>query len=409
MRIAIVTPEFVSEKSFDGGLANYTYKLAKWLKSKGNEVIVFLLSDTSGSFVFEGIDIEKIEFTDYAWRIKYYTKKLKLGFLFPEWLQYHLFFRQGSCLVFRALKNYNKKSKIDIIQYPHLNGYAYYSLKKIPFLVRLSSSTQQCNDMGGSGRSKTYMEIINHFEIASMKKASAVFGPSRAIASLTELQIDKKISILETPYIKPIGELNYNIYNEFLSGKKYVLFFGSIGLIKGVGTIAEIIHRLLSDNPDLYYVFVGKQLNNKINNIDAWDYLLHKAAEFKNRVIYIPSQKHQTLFPIIKHAQLITLPSRTDNFPNTCIESMANKKIVIGTKGNGFDQLITDGENGLIIDVDDHSALLNKIKFVLSLDSAVKDRMEQKALERIINLKPDIVLNQLMDLYKKTINEYNGS
>jgi glycosyltransferase involved in cell wall biosynthesis len=408
MRIAIVTPEFVSEKSFDGGLANYTYKLAKWLKKNGNEVIVFLLCDTSGSFIFEGIDIEKIKFTDYAWRIKHYSKRAKLDFLFPEWVQYHLFFRQASYSVFRALKSYNKRSRIDIVQYPHLNGYAYYSLKQTPFLVRLSSSTQHCNDMGGAGRSKTYMELVNYFEIASMKKANAVFGPSRDIASLTESLIGKKISIIETPFIKPEGELNDTFYNEVLRGKKYVLFFGSIGLIKGVATIAQIIHRLLSANPDLYYVFVGKQLHDKIANMDVWDYLLFKAAEHKNRVIQISSQKHQTLFPIIKHAQLVTLPSRTDNFPNTCIEAMANKKIVIGTKGNGFDQLIIDGENGIIIEVDDHSALLSKINFLLNLDPTKKEKMEQKAVERINGLDPDIVLNQLMDLYRKTIIEFKN-
>ena len=114
-------------------------------------------------------------------------------------------------------------------------------------------------------------------------------------------------------------------------------------------------------------------MHNKINSVDAWDYLLQKAGEFRDRVMYIPSQKHQTLFPIIKHSQLITLPSRTDNFPNTCIRSVANSKIVIGTKGNGFDQLITYGENGLIIDVDDHSSLLKKINAVLNLDAVVKN------------------------------------
>jgi glycosyltransferase involved in cell wall biosynthesis len=262
--------------------------------------------------------------------------------------------------------------------------------------------------MGGAGRSKTYMELVNYFEIASMKKANAVFGPSRDIASLTESLIGKKISIIETPFIKPEGELNDTFYNEVLRGKKYVLFFGSIGLIKGVATIAQIIHRLLSANPDLYYVFVGKQLHDKIANMDVWDYLLFKAAEHKNRVIQISSQKHQTLFPIIKHAQLVTLPSRTDNFPNTCIEAMANKKIVIGTKGNGFDQLIIDGENGIIIEVDDHSALLSKINFLLNLDPTKKEKMEQKAVERINGLDPDIVLNQLMDLYRKTIIEFKN-
>jgi glycosyltransferase involved in cell wall biosynthesis len=187
-----------------------------------------------------------------------------------------------------------------------------------------------------------------------------------------------------------------------------VLFFGSLGLIKGLGTISEIINKVLQINPDLHYVFVGKHLHNKIKDMDAWDYLLNKAGEYKNRVIYIPSQKHQSLFPILQSAELITLPSLTDNFPNTCIESMANGKVVIGTKGNGFDQLIEDGENGLLINVDDSEALLNQINYVLRLNPAKKIEMEQKAFERVKLLHPDIVLNQVMNLYRKAINEFKN-
>lgn len=405
MNIAIVTPEFVTESSFDGGLANYVYKLATWLRAKQHNVTVVIISDNFDSFVYEGINVEKISIIDYVWRINHYTARFKLGFLFPEKLRNFIAFRKSSYMVYKALKKFNKKNKFDIVQYPHLSGYSFYGIKNVPSIVRISSSTFFCNVMSGRKISDGYIRSLEGFEFSAMKKASAVFGPSKLIAALAEPRIGKSISIIETPYVAPEAELDKSVYNSLLAGKKYVLFFGSIGLIKGIGTISEMIYSLLNKHRDLYYVFVGKQLNNTADGQDLWDHLLGKAAEFSERVIHIPAQKHSTLFPIIKHAQLITLPSLTDNFPNTCIESMANEKIVIGTKGNGFDQLIIDSESGFLVEVNNSIELLEKIDYVLRLDIDSKEKIEKKAVERTHKLHPDLVLNEVLILYGKAIND----
>lgn len=411
MNIAIATPEFVSEKIFDGGLANYTYKLAKWLISQGHTITVYLTveeNQNAEELQFENIKVIKISNKDYAWLTGYYLQRLKLGFLYSDKLKYKIKFWQRSFAVNKKIKEDNKIKKIDIIHYPHLGGFAYHKPKRTPSIVRISSSTDLCRKMGGYGSSDLQIDIQVKFELDAMKKADRVFGPSKMIAGMTEPQINKSISIIETPYIKPLGEMDNSIFETTLKGKKYILFFGSISLIKGVGTIAKMIKPLLEKHKDLYFVFVGKQISNMINGIDLWDHLLSNAGDDKNRIIYISSQQHQTLFPIIQNAELITLPSLTDNFPNTCIESMANKKIVIGTKGNGFDQLIEDGKNGFIVEVDDHNALLKTIDNVLKLDSNTKKEIENKAAQRIEKLHPDIVLNQLLDLYKEIINEYKN-
>ncbi|MBA2611547.1 MAG: glycosyltransferase family 4 protein [Bacteroidetes bacterium] len=411
MNIAIATPEFVSEAVFDGGLANYTYKLAKWLISKNHSIVIYIPTkdfNEADSFKYENINVVKVKTKDYAWLIKYQLTRFKLGFLISDKLRYQIQFKQYAKAINKKIKLDHAKNPFDIIHYPHLGGYAYYRPNYIPTIVRLSSSTELCQEMGGYGSSNLQVEVQAEIEYEAMKKADAVFGPSIKIAALAESKIKKKISIIETPYIKPEGSLDITVYNELLKGKKYILFFGSIGLIKGVGTISQIIYRLLNQHPDLYYVFVGKQLNNKINEVDVWDGLINHAGALKNRIIYIPSQKHSTLFPIIQHAELITLPSRTDNFPNTCIESMANKKIVIGTKGNGFDQLINDGENGFVIDVDDHLALLEKINIVLNMSLEEKILMEDLSLKRSESLQPDIVLNSLLQLYSDTIKKFKN-
>ncbi len=42
-----------------------------------------------------------------------------------------------------------------------------------------------------------------------------------------------------------------------------------------------------------------------------------------------------------------------DNFPNACIEAMYFSKVVIGTDGASFEQLITHGKNGLLCRIGD--------------------------------------------------------
>ncbi len=408
MNIAIVTTEFVSENRFDGGLANYTYKLAKWLIEKGHTATVFLIGDNETTFEYDGIPVKKIQLTDHVWRINYRAKRFGLSFFVP---QRKLFFyqlkKQSLELSKKIIAHYSAKP-VDIIHYPHLGGFAFCKPASIPNIIRLSSSTALCQQMGGYDEDAIKMEEQIKVEALAMKNADTVFGPSKMVASVIEKEIHRKIEIIETPFSDIKINTDAGLYEQQLKDKKYILFFGSIGLIKGVGTIAEMIFDLLEKQPDLYVVFVGKKLNNTINNIPLWDYLLRKAGKHHSRIMHFESLKHDRLFPVIKNAQCVLLPSRVDNFPNTCIEAMANSKIVIGTYGNGFDQLIENGENGFLINVDDHAALLKQTLHVLSLAPAEKKDIENKARLRIDNLHPDIVLEELITLYKTTIAKFKN-
>lgn len=408
MNIALVTTEFLSETNFDGGLANYTYKLAKWLVKNNHNVTVFLTAEENDNTIFEGIKIIKVAIPDLRWQYKYKFEKFKLSFLINKKKYFLLEFEANAKFINKSIEFENKKNLFDIIHYPHISGLALYCPKHIPNSVRISSSTKLCQELGGYGNSDLSAIMQEKIETKAMQKATTVFGPSKMVASITEKLIHKKIQIIETPYTQPTKALDDSIYKKHLQNKTYILFFGSIGLIKGIGTIAEIIFDLLKQQPNLHFVFVGKKLSNQINNMPIWDYLIDKAKQHQNRIIHIEPLKHHQLFPIIQHAECVVLPSRIDNFPNTCIEAMANSKIVIGTVGNGFDQLIDDEKSGFVIPVDDSLALLKTIIHVLNLSEAEKTIIELAAKQRTDLLHPDIVLNQVVDLYKQTIANFKN-
>lgn len=411
MNIAIATTEFVNENNFHGGLANYTYKLAKWLVLNDNTVTVFLPVNSNQqeqTIDYEGITLIKVPITDNQWHYKYKFEKLGLSFLMNKKKYYRMYFEELSKCMNASILKQHRFSKFHIVQYPNNGGMAFDCPTQIPSIIRLSGLTAKSHEYGGYGNTDISVFEQEKFEAKGLMKASAIFCPSKMTIEITKKTVNRKFELIETPFIKPALTLDDSIYKRHWQNKTYILFFGSIGIIKGIGTIAEIIFDLLEQQPNLHFVFVGKKLSNQINNMPIWDYLIDKARQHQNRIIHLEPLKHHQLFPIIQHAECVVLPSRIDNFPNTCIEAMANSKIVIGTVGNGFDQLIDDEKSGFVIPVDDSLALLKTITHVLNLSVTEKKIIELAAKQRTDLLHPDIVLNQVVDLYKQTIANFKN-
>jgi glycosyltransferase involved in cell wall biosynthesis len=71
--------------------------------------------------------------------------------------------------------------------------------------------------------------------------------------------------------------------------------------------------------------------------------------------------------PVAKRSpRVIVLPSRSDSFPNACLEAMVRGKLVEGTRGASFEQWIDDRESGLLCEIDDRQSLQSTIERALT-------------------------------------------
>ena len=112
---------------------------------------------------------------------------------------------------------------------------------------------------------------------------------------------------------------------------------------------------------------------------------------------------HTQLYPVIKNSEFVILPSLMENLSNACIEAMYFKKVVIGTDGASFEQLITHGKNGLLCRIGDSQDLLDKMQMAVSMSEDQKRQMGKKARLRIDKLRPEYVVKQLVQLYEYVI------
>ncbi len=127
------------------------------------------------------------------------------------------------------------------------------------------------------------------------------------------------------------------------------------------------------------------------------------AGSARGMVLYMGRMRHSQLYPIIDGATAVILPSRAENFSNACLEAFAHRKVVVGTHGTSFGEMIEDGINGFLCEPDSPSNLMQVTEKVLSLGDSERNAIGEKAAERLTLLKPELVAGKLLEYYKNII------
>jgi glycosyltransferase involved in cell wall biosynthesis len=246
--------------------------------------------------------------------------------------------------------------------------------------------------------------VIELLEVRAMKSADNVYAPSMRIARTVQSAINRPVAAIEPVFIYDADALDYGVYNATLGGKNYLLFFGTVGSMKGCKEIAEILHPLLDKYRDLHFVFIGPAATEHSERMK--EYVLLRAGDLNNRVFFLNPLKHEFLYSIIKESRAVVLPSRIDNFPNTCVEAMSLGQIVIGTDGTSFEELIEDGISGFLCKPNDRESLMNAVVRVLELTAEQRVSISAHAQKRIERLAPDFTIRNLINYYTSVIESW---
>lgn len=125
-----------------------------------------------------------------------------------------------------------------------------------------------------------------------------------------------------------------------------------------------------------------------------------------HRIIIWSALPHKQLYPIIRGADFVVLPSLMDNLPNACIEAMYFEKVVVGTEGASFEQLITHTKNGFLCEIGNSEDLYKKMMMAVYLTPQEKQQMGVLAGKRISRLKPEVAVKKLLRLYEYVMENH---
>lgn len=408
MHIVFVTNEFVSEgASFDGGLSNYLHNISRTLTDSGHKVTVIV---TSSSGINQEIKYGNLT----VCRVSPPTKNLLLrifnkvsGGAYHR-LLYNIFL---SCRLNKKLREVDRQLPVDIVQYPNIRGLAFFKPKHIPAVIRCSGY-QQLWDEAQDLYLVTFRERqVQWLEDFVLKKTENIFAPSQLIANYVSAKLSKQVRVIETPMPEVTNDNLDNLIvqeiNQRIGTGSYLLYYGRLGNWKGTVELANVLYNFLESNPDMYFVLIGKDKGYK--GKPMMDYIKEKAGKHTSRVIYYANLRHEQLFPVIDHAHAVVLPSRIENLSNACIESMARGKVVLGTNGASYEQLITDGVNGFLFEKMNEADLLNKMNLIAKLDDKRREELGNAAKETVKRLHPDVICNQLLNYYTEVIQSFHNS
>ncbi len=399
MRIALAAPEYVTEQTFTGGLANYLHRVAMSLSGMGHQPVIFVSAGVDEALTHDGVEVHRVDISNRCFRLLNAITQNRVG------MSLHLIAQSRA--LNRRIRQVHRQKPFDIVQYSHLGALGLFAPREIPQVVRLSGYQPLWHGMGDGCTDRLKGRQQYFFEKRALCRTGRVFGPSRVIADFVSKDIGRPIEVIESPFLVETDSVNDEVYRERLEGTDYLIFVGTLNMLKGIGAIADMLHELLSGRPELRFVFVGRNRTHP-GGRTMMDHLWEKAGEHRGRVWYLGTMTHEYLYPLLAGAAAAVLPSRIDNFPNTCLEAMGHGRVVVGTRGTSFEQLITDGENGFLCRADDPAELLRTVEKALDISPEERKRMGEKARERIHELRPEKTVGQLVALYEEVIAGARG-
>jgi glycosyltransferase involved in cell wall biosynthesis len=91
-----------------------------------------------------------------------------------------------------------------------------------------------------------------------------------------------------------------------------------------------------------------------------------------------------------------------DNTPNSCLEAMGIGKVVIGTRGASFEELITDGVNGFLVGAGEPAALAHKL--IAAWEDPRLPEISAAAKQRMRDFAPEQTVTSLLAYYAEVAN-----
>lgn len=396
MRIAFLTPEYVTPSSADGGLANYLKKTAYALSERGCEPWVFVSSERDATWQDGPVTVCEVRPTS---RLLDALDKIPAVRLFTP------AFRELSAAKALAHRFWqeHQRNPFDIIQAPSFQASGYYLLNngRVPVVCRISSYTPMVR--AAYGRQKLPFEYLaDRFEVRQVAQADACFAPSRLVAEAFQRITGRAPAIIRTPVDLCIPPLDTSYFDANRPAGRYLLFFGTLSRIKGIDLLAEALPPLLEKYPDLSCVLIGRD-DGLPDGRKVFAHILAHCDDYRERLHYHQALPKPLLYPFVQHAEAVLVPSRMDNYPNVCLEAQMFGRPVVGTYGSSLDEMVTERETGFLAQNGSSESLRHAIERCLAMNADERRAMEQRILDQIEDVRREDRIGQLMEFYLKAV------
>ncbi|MDX1413074.1 MAG: glycosyltransferase family 4 protein [Candidatus Promineifilaceae bacterium] len=378
---------------WDGGLANYLHKVCRMLAERGHSPIVFVLSGQYKNWQDGPVEIQEVKRVD----LPSWIKLVGLRSLLAQYLNT----RRLAKSVWRS----HRSKQLDILQASSYMAPGYSLLRngRVPVVCRVSSYSPLLRS--AYGRQRNFAEYLSDWmEIRQILDADASFAPSKFVSNILSRVEGYRPEVVRTPVELSDTSVDESFYLANLKNRAYLLFFGTLSPIKGVDLLAPVINEILQRHTDLSFVFIGRD-DGLPDGQKMMDFLRENCSSFEQRIHYWPALVKAQLYPVIAKALGVIMPSRVDNYPNSCLEAQSLGVPVIGTDHSSLEEMIVDGKTGFLAKNSDSAFLIVAIERLLSLTVEQRQHMRQNLINEIEAVTAEDRVGQLIGFYEAVISD----
>ena len=394
MRIAFLTTEYPTEANFDGGLSSYLQRTARLLGDMGHEVEVFTRSHHCTSLEHGNHLVHQV------------PPHWPGGFLYhripgSEFLAGYQAVLKLAWSLNHALERRHREHPFDVVQAANARACGVVAAwrKRIPVITRVSGIKLLWNAANLMPPSRTSRQW-DRLESWQLRHSQSVYAPSQHLSNLTTERYQVQTQVVEPPV--DTSHFSGNVWTcpDELNTAGYLLHYGTLSRLKGTDRLIALLPQLIKAIPKIRLVFIGRGTQDPQGN-HYHDLIRQRCPQHASRITILDAMCHQELFRYVAHARLVVLPSRLDNLPNTCLESMAFKRVVVATQDASFEQLIDHQGNGFLAPQDNEDALVDQIQYAWNLSDTERAQIGTSAHTTLQRLAPKRTLGALVRLFEQ--------
>ncbi len=247
-------------------------------------------------------------------------------------------------------------------------------------------SSERCNPNEITGKNR----IIN--KISSMSSDGFIFQTKRAKECYPKKVQDKSVVIhnaIGNPLFKKIDE------NKIMT-EKTITSMGRLEYQKAHDVMIKSCAPVLKKHPEYKLVIYGEgslrpYLEDLINKLDM-----------QNNV-FLPGNTENAVLEVAK-SQVFLLTSRFEGMPNALMEAMACGIPSISTDCDmGPAELISDGENGYLVPVDDVDAITQKLELLID-DESLRKQISNNSRKIVEEHSVQKIYREYLDYFLRIVN-----